>query len=324
MLKKTGRVLAFIVAILFILFSIGGIVGAWWLNSAASDVTLKVFSAVETGVGVIDAGVARVNALVETSRTEVQQAEETINTVAGNLQANNPVLAALSERLETRLGPTVDNIQEAIAPVRDALLAVSSVVSIANSIPFIQERAPGIEKVDATVSRLGDIAADTRQLRGTLQAAAAGRADQITAEAATTLTTLTTRIDTRLAELETGVQEIQAEIDALQARLQALKSRLLLIYDLAAILATLAFLWVIYSQVVVIRHHARRFRTPAAPAATLSSPTGAETVPPANVPDTTPLPAAPTEAEAALPADVPDAAPLPAEPTDEAAPEIAD
>ena len=204
MLKKTGRVLAFIVAILFILFSIGGIVGAWWLNSAASDVTLKVFSAVETGVGVIDAGVARVNALVETSRTEVQQAEETINTVAGNLQANNPVLAALSERLETRLGPTVDNIQEAIAPVRDALLAVSNVVSIANSIPFIQERAPGIEKVDATFNRLGDIAADTRQLRGTLQAAAAGRADQITAEAATTLTTLTTRIDTRLAEARNG------------------------------------------------------------------------------------------------------------------------
>jgi len=316
MLKKTGRVLAFIVAILFILFSIGGIVGAWWLNSAASDVTLKVFSAVETGVGVIDAGVARVNALVETSRTEVQQAEETINTVAGNLQANNPVLAALSERLETRLGPTVDNIQEAIAPVRDGLLAVSNVVSIANSIPFIQERAPGIEKVDATFNRLGDIAADTRQLRGTLQAAAAGRADQITAEAATTLTTLTTRIDTRLAELETGVQEIQAEINALQARLQTLKSRLLLIYDLAALLATLAFLWVIYSQVVVIRHHARRFRTPAT----------AEAAPalPAEVPAVAPLPAAPTEAETALPADVPDTAPLPAEPTEEAAPEIAD
>ena len=313
MLKKTGRVLAFIVAILFILFSIGGIVGAWWLNSAASDVTLKVFSVVETGVGVIDAGVARVNALVETSRTEVQQAEETINTVAGNLQANNPVLAALSERLETRLGPTVDNIQEAIAPVRDALLAVSNVVSIANSIPFIQERAPGIEKVDATFNRLGDIAADTRQLRGTLQAAAAGRADQITAEAATTLTTLTTRIDTRLAELETGVQEIQAQINALKARLQTLKSRLLLIYDLAAILATLAFLWIIYSQSVVIRHHARRFRTPAAAATAL----------PADVPDAAPLPVEPSEAATALPANVPDAAPLPVEPTEDAAPDKA-
>jgi hypothetical protein len=294
MLKKIGRVLAFIVAILFIVISIGGIVGAWWLNSVASDVTLKVFSVVETGVGVVNAGVSRVDTLIDTSRTEVQQAEETITTIAGNLQANHPVLTALSERLETRLGPTVDNIQEAIAPVRDALLAMSNVVSIANSIPFIQERAPGVEKVDATFNRLGEIAADTRQLRGTLQAAAAGRADQVTAEAATTLTTLTTRIDTRLAELETGVQEIQAEINALQARLQTLKSRLLLIYDLAAILATLAFLWVIYSQIIVIRHHARRFRTPAAPVSSLSSPPQTETATPADTPDAAPLPGEPT------------------------------
>jgi hypothetical protein len=315
MLKKIGRVLAFIVAILFILFSMGGIVGAWWLNSAASDVTLKVFSVVETGVGVVDAGVARVSTLIETSRTEVQQAEETVNTVAGNLQANNPVLAALSDRLETRLGPTVNSIQEAIAPVRDALVAVSSAVSIANSIPFIRERAPGLEKVDATFNRLGDIAADTRQLRGTLQAAAEGRADQVTAEAAATLTNLTTRIDTRLAELEAGVQEIQAEIKALQARLQTLKSRLLLIYDLAALLATLAFLWVIYSQVVVIRHHARRFRTPAAAAPLPAAPEAAAALP-ADVPDAAPLPAAPEAA--ALPTDVPAAAPLPAAPAEDA------
>jgi hypothetical protein len=323
MLKKIGRILAFIVAVLFIIFSIGGIVGTWWLNSAASDVTLKVFSVVETGVGVVDAGVARVNTLIDTGRTEVQQAEETVNTVAGNLQANNPVLAALSERLETRLGPTVDNIQEAIAPVRDALAAVSNVVSIANSIPFIQERAPGIEQVDATFNRLGDIAADTRQLRGTLQAAAAGRADQITAEAATTLTTLTTRIDTRLAELETGVQEIQAEITALQARLQTLKSRLLLIYDLAALLATLAFLWVIYSQAVVIRHHARRFRTPAAAASAPAAPEPATALP-ADVPGAAPLPAALPEPATEPPADVPDAAPLPAAPAEDAPQEKTD
>jgi len=294
MLKKTGRVLAFITAIVFIVFSIGGIVGAWWLSSIASDVTLKVFSVVETGIGVVDAGVTRVETLIDTSRTEVQQAEQTITTIASNLQANHPVLTALSARLETRLGPTVDNVQEAIAPVRDALVSVSNVVSIANSIPFIQERAPGIDKLDNTLSRLGDTAADVQQLRDTLRAAAAGQADQLTQEAATTLTTLTSRIDARLTEIQANVQEIQAEIAALQVRLQTLKSRLLLIYDLAAILVTLMFLWVIYSQYIVIRHHIRLFRTPAADAAASA-------------------PAAPPEAEAAAPAEIPAAAPLPTE-----------
>ena len=294
MLKKTGRVLAFITAIVFIVFSIGGIVGAWWLSSIASDVTLKVFSVVETGIGVVDAGVTRVETLIDTSRTEVQQTEQTITTIASNLQANHPVLTALSTRLETRLGPTVDNVQEAIAPVRDALVSVSNVVSIANSIPFIQEQAPAIDKLDNTLNRLGDTAADVQQLRNTLRAAATGQADQITQETATTLTDLTSRIDARLTEIQANVQEIQAEIEALQVRLQTLKSRLLLIYDLAAILVTLMFLWVIYSQYIVIRHHIRRFRTPAAAA-------------PASGP------AAPAEAEAVAPAEIPAAAPLPTE-----------
>jgi prefoldin subunit 5 len=271
----------------------------------------------------VDSGVARVDTLLTTGRTEVQQAEETITAIAGNLQANNPVLTALSERLETRLGPTVDNIQEAIAPVRDALVSVSNAVSIANSIPFIQERAPAIDKLDTTFNRLGDMSADARQLRSTLRAAATGQADQMTQEAATTLTTLTSRIDTRLSEIQTGVQEIQAQIKALQARLETLKSRLLLIYDLAALLATLLFLWVIYSQFVVIRHHARLFRTPvpAAPA-----PTPAIEAEPAPALDATTepgnLPASPepTAGGAGISGETP-AAELPAEAPDSALPE---
>jgi hypothetical protein len=271
MLKKIGRILVFILAALFIVLSVGGIAGAWWVNNVASNVTLKAFSVVETGIGIVDTGVGRVDSLIQTGRTEVQQAQETIVTVAGNLQANHPVLTALSDRLETRLGPTVDKIQEASAPVRDALGTVSNAVSIANTIPFIQEKAPGLDKLDATFGRLGEMSADAQQLRTTLRAAATGQADQITQETATTLTTLTSRVDARLAEVQTGVQEIQAEINALQVRLETLKSRLLLIYDLAALAVTLLLLWVIYSQVVVIRHHARLFRTPA-PAVSAPSP----------------------------------------------------
>jgi hypothetical protein len=271
MLKKIGRILVFIIAALVILLSAGGIIGAWWANGVASNVTLKVFSVVETGVGVVNVGVGRADALIQTSRTEVQQAQETIATVAGNLQANRPVLTALNDRLETRLGPTVDKIQEAIAPVRDALVTVSTAVSFVNSIPFVQERAPRLDQLDQTFTRLGDMAADVQQLRGTLRAAALGQADQLTQQTATTLTNLTSRIDAGLAEIQAGVQEIQAEIVALQARLEALKSRLLLIYALAALAATLLFLWVIYSQVVVIRHHWRLLRAPA-PSPVLAGP----------------------------------------------------
>lgn len=263
MLAKLGRILIFIVAVLVIILSIAGIIGAWWASSVASDVTLDAFLVVETGVGVVDAAVDRVDGLIETGRMEVQQTEETIVTVAGNVQENRPVLTALNERLEARLGPAISRIQEALAPVRDALVTVSSIVSFANSIPFIQEQAPQLAEIEQAFDTLSELVADSQQLRGTLRSAVAEEADQLTEETVTVLTGLTSRIDSGLAEIETEVQAIQAEVEALQQRLEDQKSRLLLIFNLAALALTLLFLWVIYSQIVVIRHHWRLLQAPA-------------------------------------------------------------
>ena len=52
------------------------------------------------------------------------------------------MLTALSNRLETRLAPTVGKIQETLAPVRESLVAVNNVVEIVNSIPFVEKEGP--------------------------------------------------------------------------------------------------------------------------------------------------------------------------------------
>lgn len=267
MLKKTGRVLALFLAILVIILSLGGIVGAWWANSTASNITVQAFAAVDTAVNVVDAGVGRVNSLVQTGRSEVQQTAVQIVTVADELRANRPVLTALSERLETRLGPTVDQIRETLAPVREALLVVANVVSLANRIPGVSERAPRLDAIDQVFDRLSALSADIRQLRTTVREAAVAEVDRMTQQAVDVLTGVTTRIDNRLAETEANIQQVQAEIQALRDRLDAQRSRLLLIYNLTALGLTLFLLWVIYSQVVVMRYHWHLLRSPVTSAA---------------------------------------------------------
>ncbi len=264
MLKMIGRVLVLIVSVLVIMLSLAGIIGAWWVNSVASDITLKVFSVVQGGVEVVDTAVGRVDDLIQTARSEVQQAGETVTTIAGNLQENHPILTALSERLETRLGPGIDKIQEAMAPVHDALVTVGNAVSFANSIPFVQERAPRLEQLDQTFTRLGTLSADVQQLRTTLREATTAGADKLTQTAATALTDLTSRIDAGLADIQSNAQALQSDITALQTRLQERQSRLLLIYNLAALAMTLLFIWMIYSQVIVVRHHWSRSKSAAA------------------------------------------------------------
>jgi hypothetical protein len=257
MLEKTVRSVASTLAVLFIALSFLGIVGVWLADRRATEIALKGFGLVETGVGVINAGVSRIDGLIATSRTEVRQASETITAVGARAEANSPVLSALNERLETSLAPRIGQMRQALAPVRDAVGTIANAVSLANSLPMVADRAPRLAALDEAFNRLEQLSADSTQLRDTLRALAGSSKSQVTAETVAALTGLTQRIDTRLGEVQAGVQGVLADIAALQLRLDARKSRLLFLFNLLALLMTLMLAWILYSQIVVIRHYRR-------------------------------------------------------------------
>jgi hypothetical protein len=261
-LEKIIRFGAITIAVLFIGLSLVGIFGAWFIDRKATDVALKGFGLIETGVQVVDAGVGRVNELVATSRTEVRQASETIATVGSQARANSAVLNALNDRLETSLAPRIEQMQKVLAPVRDALTNVANAVSLLNSLPMMADRAPRLAALDDAFNRLEELAADGKQLRGTLRELVAGQNSDISAETVTTVTTLTQRIDTRLGKVQTDIQGTRNDIAALQLRLNTRKSRLLLAFNLLAFLSTLMFAWIVYTQIVVVQHQWSRIRRP--------------------------------------------------------------
>jgi hypothetical protein len=279
-LEKTIRLAAIALAVVFIGLSLVGIFGAWFVDRKATDVALKAFGLVETGVQVVDAGVGRVNELIATSRTEVRQASETITAVGAQAQANSPVLNALNERLETSLAPRIEQMQKVLAPVRDALTNVGNAVSLLNSLPMLADRAPRLAALDDTFDRLEELSADGKQLRGTLRALVAGQQGEVTPQTVATLNGLTQRIDTRLGEAQANVQGVQADIEALQVRLDTRKSRLLFVFNLLALLSTLMLTWIVYTQIVVIQHHWARVRRPAVRPLTNGSKVSSTTTPP--------------------------------------------
>ncbi len=205
-LEKAARFAAIALAVLFVGLSLFGIVGAWFVSRAASDVALKGFGVIQIGVGVVDTGVGRVDDLVATSRAEVRQAAETITTVGGQRPANSPVLNALNERLETSLAPRIAQMQQALAPVRDAVAAMSNAVSLVSSLPMMAERAPRLAALDETLNRLEGLSADATQLRSTLRALVVEQNSDANPETIAALKALAQRIDTRLGEVHTNVQ----------------------------------------------------------------------------------------------------------------------
>jgi hypothetical protein len=254
-IRKVVRVAAIIISCLFVALSFLGIFGVWLVERKTTDIALKGFGLVETAVWVVDAGVGRVDDLISTSRTEVQQAAETITTVGSRVEANRPVLRALSERLETSLTPRIAQIQQVLAPVRDAVGMIGNAVSLLNSLPMMADHAPRLAELDETFKRLEELSLDTAQLRGTLRALVDAQTSELSDESIATIKGLAQRIDSRLAEVQANVRGVRAEIAALKGRLEVRKSRLLFVFNLLALLATLMLAWILYSQIIVIRHH---------------------------------------------------------------------
>jgi hypothetical protein len=261
-LEKTIRFAAIALAGLFIGLSLLGIFGAWFVDRKATDVALKGFGLIEVGIGVVDAGVGRVDDLIARSRTEVRQASETITAAGAQAQANSPVLNALNERLETSLAPRIAQMQQVLAPVRDAMGTVGNAVSLLNSLPMMTDRAPRLAALDEAFNRLEELSADTTQLRGTLRTLVVEQKSDIAPGTVAALKGLTQRIDTRLGEVHANVQAVRADVAALKDRLNKRQSRLLFVFNLLALLSTLMLAWILYTQVVVIRHHWARVRPP--------------------------------------------------------------
>ena len=59
MVKNVGRILILVIAVLVIVFSVGGIFGAWGISSAVSNFTRQVFSVIQADVEVVDTAVSR-------------------------------------------------------------------------------------------------------------------------------------------------------------------------------------------------------------------------------------------------------------------------
>src|SRR6476660_4556018 len=260
-IEKTIRIAAIALAVLFIGLSLFGIFGVWFVDRKATDVALKGFGLIEVGIGVVDAGVGRVDDLIARSRTEVRQASETITAAGAQAQANSRVLNALNERLETSLAPRIAQMQQVLAPVRDAVGTVGNAVSLLNSLPIMADRAPRLAALDEAFNRLEELSADTTQLRGTLRTLVVEQKSDIAPGTVAALKGLTQRIDTRLGEVQANVQAVRAEVAALKDRLDKRKSRLLFAFNLAALISMLMFAWVVYTQVVVIQHHWKKLKS---------------------------------------------------------------
>ena len=131
-----------------------------------------------------------------------------------------------------------------------------------------------------TFNRLEELSADATQLRGTLRALVAAQNGDVTAETVATLNGLTQRIDTRLGEVQANVQGCGRTSRRCRSDWTRASRGCCFAFNLLALLSTLMLTWIVYTQIVVIRHHWTRVRRPAARPLTNGSKVSSTATPP--------------------------------------------
>jgi phage shock protein A len=142
------------------------------------------------------------------------------------------------------LTPTVEQVRTTLAPVTGTIRAVRALVDFINAFPFIRETPPSVDELETALNRLDEAAANARQVGDTIRTTVTDTSSQMTQQTVDRLTSLTSGVDSRLAEAQSAVDTLRTEMAALQERLAVLRSQLLLIYSLAAVGSTLLLLWI--------------------------------------------------------------------------------
>ncbi|HEY6408770.1 MAG TPA: hypothetical protein VIY29_15020, partial [Ktedonobacteraceae bacterium] len=154
------------------------------------------------------------------------------------IQTNSPIITALSQRVDTKLSPIIDNVQTTANSIHDAVLKVNSALLAVNRLPGVT--VPTLnDQLSAVSDRAQQAELATQDLRVTLANIKSGAVTKVE----TTLLQVTARIDAPLARIQTLVNTYQAKGLRAQDRVSSTTNTILTWLLVTALSLTL--LWII-------------------------------------------------------------------------------
>jgi hypothetical protein len=226
-----------VLAVLGLLLNVSALVGVWAAYGPARDGVNTVSNTVTQALQVADKGMTRVNGYVQTARQTITQVNDQATQLGDKVKANSPLVTALSQRVDTRLAPIIDNVQSTAATIHDSVLKVNSALLAINRLPGIT--VPTLnDQLSAVSDRAQQAELATQDLRVTLADIKAG----VVTKAETTLMQITARIDAPLARIQSLVNKYQVKGLQAQDRVTSTTNSILTLLLLTALSLTLLIL----------------------------------------------------------------------------------
>jgi hypothetical protein len=231
------RVLVGIVMVLTIvglLVDISQLVGVWVAYGPARNGVISVSNTLQQGLQVADRGLTRANGYVTQARQTVASVNDVVSLLGDHAEKNSPIITALSQRVDTKLGPVLAQAQTTASSIHDAALTVNGALQVINRIPGVSVPTFN-DQLSAISDRTQQAQSAVQDLHTTLANIKAGTVTKVE----TAVTQITARIDAPLARIQSLITTYQAKIANVQNRVTSTTNSILTWLLVAAISITI-------------------------------------------------------------------------------------
>jgi uncharacterized phage infection (PIP) family protein YhgE len=258
-MNKTGRRIWYGVAMflsgLILLLSVAGIVGVWITESLLADTIVQVLQSVDNLSGGLRTAAQGVDQKLERMQSASIYLSTAADRISQNVSDQGLVKLLLPEEETQKLASLSTSVTETIDTLRDTLSSGLAIYQSIDRLPFINLPSPSQEQVDKIEASIGEIQSAVDNVQAAITSFRSGASDQINK-----IVNRADGITSKLGEARNLLAKLDAQLALLQETLVQLQTTLVNILVLACVLFTLFLVWVIYSQVEVLRLYVQRWK----------------------------------------------------------------
>ena len=255
-LKRVLSVTSIILSGLVILLCAAGVIGAWAASGKIIDAGTKLITGAEKAAVAVQIGLESIDNGLGKLEEDTQTIEDATAQLSQNISDKGLILVLLPPAREEKLINTISAIDDALTGVEEMVSSLIDTLIFIDSIPFVEVPKPDPEvmsslsaKVEKLNTSIDKVNAQMQQARDN-SAGAAQRVSDAVGE-------LNNDISVARAELDSRSEQIAATKDSLSG----IKGSLSTWVYLGALLVTLLFAWVIYTQVLIIQFALAKYKS---------------------------------------------------------------
>lgn len=244
----TKRILVGILMVLVVvgfIANLAELVGVWVVRGPTYNTVVNVSETLTHTLGTVNNGLTRVNTRVQDAQQAVTRVNDVATILGDKIQSSSPVVDRLTQLVDTKLGPSIENVRSTASNIHDAILTFNAAVVVLNRIPGVD--TPRLnDQLDSVSQRAQDAQAAFQDLHASL---ARIKQNAVT-NAGAAITKVSARISNALMQVQALVKKYQTKVTDTLARVTSVSTMILTMINLLAV--TLSILFIICAVALVL------------------------------------------------------------------------